>query len=73
MFAKIESFVKMVQEQLRDKNYQQYDKTLEVYVPKAMSEYKMYMSRYYTWERSGALEPPKLVPMYVLNTMSDLD
>lgn len=70
MFSKIETFVKMVQEQLRDPNYRKYDRDLEVYVPKAMSEYKMYMSRYYQWERSGQTEPPKLVPMYMLNNMN---
>jgi len=71
LFAKIESFVKMVQEQLRDTKFQKYDKELEIYVPKALSEYKMYMSRYYQWERSGLTEPPKLVPMYILNTNID--
>lgn len=63
----------MVQEQVRDSHQNKYDKELEVYVPKALSEYKMYMSRYYQWERSGSTELPKLVPMHILNTMSEID
>ena len=71
MFAKIESFVRIIQEQLRDKNIKAFDKELEVYVPRALSEYKLYLSRYYAWERSGETEPPKLVPMHLLNVMRD--
>ncbi len=38
------------------------------YAGKALSDYKMYISRYYAWERSGESEPPPLVPVYVLKT-----
>jgi len=71
VFAKIEAFVRIIQEQLRDKTIHAFDKELEVYVPRALSEYKLYLSRYYAWERSGETDPPKLVPMHLLNVMRD--
>jgi len=70
LYSKIESFVHFTQEQMRNPARTYYAKPLEVYVPRALSEYKMYLSRYYSWERSGETEPPKLVSMALLQTGS---
>lgn len=61
MFAKIESYISLIQDQLRNPELKYYDKSLEVYAPKALAEYKMYLSQYEQWEASGNQEIPKLV------------
>lgn len=52
LFGKIESYVKMVTEQIRF-HHDFYPKVWEAYAPKALSEYKAYLSRYYQWEAEG--------------------
>jgi len=69
LFSKIEAYVKMVQEQLRDPSFNIYPKSLEVYAPQALSDYKVYLSRYYQWERDpNAVEAPKLTPLHILQS-----
>jgi hypothetical protein len=49
LFSKIESYVQMVSDQVLRRG-QYYPREWEVYVPKALSEYKNYLSRYYQLE-----------------------
>jgi hypothetical protein len=52
LFSKIESYVQMVSDQVLRRG-QYYPREWEVYVPKALSEYKNYLSRYYQLEVSS--------------------
>lgn len=66
LFAKIESYIRMLQDQMRDPNFETlYPARLEVYVPKALLEYKTYMSMYYQWEQTEK-EPPQLMPLSLI-------
>jgi len=64
LYSNIEAHVQMVQDQLRDPTLKLFPRSLEVYAPKALSEYKMYLSKYFEWERSGIRDIPKLLPSY---------
>jgi len=68
LFSKLETYVKMVQEQLRDTSFYAYPKPLEVYAPQALSDYKVYLSRYYQWENNPTGESPKLMPLHLIHS-----
>jgi len=69
LFGKIQCYVQVVQDQLRDPNTHTYDKYLEVYAPRAMSEYRFFLSQYHTWETSG--NDWKLLPLSLLDVRKE--
>eukprot|EP01113_Clastostelium_recurvatum_P028717 TRINITY_DN3469_c0_g1_i5.p1 TRINITY_DN3469_c0_g1~~TRINITY_DN3469_c0_g1_i5.p1 ORF type:complete len:787 (-),score=149.84 TRINITY_DN3469_c0_g1_i5:121-2481(-) len=71
LFLKLEAHVKMVGDQIRDHNLQYYPSLLEAYVPAALAEYNTYLSRYYSWEQSGAIDPPKMNVLSILGNKLD--
>ena len=61
LFAKIQSYLQMCEEQLRNPKLGIYEQRHQIYVPVALMEYKTYLSFYYQWEGTG--QPiPKLIP-----------
>ena len=61
IFGKIESYVRMLEDQLNDAENEKYEKHLGVYVPKSLNEYKCYLSMYYRWEKENNPKPPSQV------------
>jgi hypothetical protein len=63
LFTNISAYVRTVEDQLRspDRSDPTFDKALEIYAPKALAEYRYYLSRYEENEST-----PKLVPMHML-------
>eukprot|EP01097_Dermamoeba_algensis_P008135 TRINITY_DN5282_c0_g1_i1.p1 TRINITY_DN5282_c0_g1~~TRINITY_DN5282_c0_g1_i1.p1 ORF type:complete len:552 (-),score=94.19 TRINITY_DN5282_c0_g1_i1:219-1874(-) len=61
MLSKIQSFVKVVEDQLRGDVHSFYPKHSEVYAAKALSDYRLYLSKYYEWEAKGDTNPPPLM------------
>jgi len=70
VFAKVESYIRMLQDQLRDREQHLYPSHLEVYVPKSMTEYSIYMSLYYQWESlpEKDAKAPNLIPASMLTS-----
>jgi len=68
LLLKINEMQNNVENQIRQPENRFYEKALEVYAPQALSEYKVYLSRYFEWERSGNLELPNLLPLCVLRS-----
>ena len=64
LFAKIESYIQMTEDQIRFPEAGHYRKGLEVYVPNALMEYRTYLCHYYQWIASSQTdEAPKLTPI----------
>jgi len=66
LFGKIETYLHMVSDQLRSTHSDYYPKTWEVYVPKSLSEYKIYLSRYFQLESDGEEFPSRPVSLSLL-------
>jgi len=62
IYGKIESYLRILEDQLTDKTLQRYPAHLEVYAKLALTEYKSYMNMYTKWEREGG-EIPRLVTL----------
>jgi hypothetical protein len=61
IFTNVQAYVRTVEDQLRHPGtIEFFDKRLEVYAPKALAEYRFFLSRY----QDG--ETPKLVPLYMI-------
>lgn len=58
IFSKIEAYVQMAKDQLHKKATGLYPAHLTVYAPKALTQYKRHMQRYWSWESSGSREKP---------------
>jgi len=67
LHGKIQCYIQVVQDQLRDKDMtlNSYSKSLEIYAPRAMSEYRFFLARYHSWEDTD--EEWKLVPLALLD------
>jgi len=58
LYGNITAYIKVIEDQFRDHTVTGYEPHLEVYVPKAMTEYRFYLSRYHQWESQGATQAP---------------
>lgn len=62
LFAKIETYKTMVEDQARDPELTYYPKRHQVYAPQALMEYRTYLVFYYQWLEKREKEVPKLLP-----------
>jgi adenine-specific DNA methylase len=62
VYGKIESYLRIIEDQLTDKTLQRYPEHLEVYARIALKEYACYMNMYSKWEREGG-DVPRLVSL----------
>jgi hypothetical protein len=58
LYGNITAYIKVIEDQFRDHTVTGYEPRLEVYVPKAMTEYRFYLSRYHQWESQGSTQAP---------------
>jgi hypothetical protein len=58
LYSNICVYLKAIEEQCRNHFILRYDPQLEVYVPQAMYEYRLFLSRYYQWEAQSTNQPP---------------
>lgn len=69
LYHKLESYVGILRKQVQGQTSSNaFPRDLEVYVPKALSEYSTYMSQYYQWESSNSTDPPRICPLSLLHT-----
>lgn len=61
LFAKLESYLQMAEDQLRSPELGYYPARLQVYVPISLMEYRTYLSHYYQWEVKNTKAIPRLV------------
>eukprot|EP01120_Amphizonella_sp_Union-15-10_P011206 TRINITY_DN4696_c0_g1_i1.p1 TRINITY_DN4696_c0_g1~~TRINITY_DN4696_c0_g1_i1.p1 ORF type:complete len:655 (-),score=117.07 TRINITY_DN4696_c0_g1_i1:48-2012(-) len=72
LYGKINAMIKIVEDQLRDGSAPKiYSKELEIYAPKAISDYKQYVSKYNQWEEKGdTTRMPALTSLSLTNGRS---
>lgn len=73
LYGNITAYIKVIEDQFRDRTVTGYEPRLEVYVPKAMTEYRFYLSRYHQWESQGSTQAPGTVNLFILSVVSVID
>ena len=63
LYGKLEAHLQSLSDQVRGEETGLFPKKLQVYVPTALSEYKRYLSMYFTWEARGSRKLPGLLPL----------
>jgi len=67
MFGKIQCYVHLIQAQTKEAAESPFfEKNLQIYVKRALSEFQFFVSRYSTWEKSDDRDW-KLLPLSVLD------
>jgi len=65
MYGKIQCYIQVVQDQMKDPKGDTFEKNLEIYAPRAISEYQFFLSRYNAWETKD--KEWRLLPLALLD------